>query len=423
MKQITELLSDKVNHEATEMMQSFTKTTKEVLETKFYIPELDYSKVLEIATEKEIPLSLRGDGVQAKLIPELLNEVCRNRNADYVIWGFEEPENSFEYGNAQQLAENFLNDYSKKNQIFITSHAFNFITLEGVNVATFRVWRPDYEAGTQVTCINTEQRGLSENNAELLDEELGIYSLNQELEKIYNQKSKELLELSARRKELEKNSKPVLYVEDEYDEIYKIAWLKLKDISFNENNLSNVFERRCCFRILSANGANNLQGFLQAQNHQLWSHLKIVGLLDFDQKGVEVFHAVKRNWNINKSQFKSFQETGHHIIHPKNQNLKCMLLPVPKRLSDFASLEYPASYIAVEQLLEPTFLSGLRYVQAKKIVGSLEIMEVKSDKKSEFWRQLIQADKVVFKDFENLFNELECFFNNNLNQLDSSLES
>ena len=73
--------------------------------------------------------------------------------------------------------------------------------------------------------------------------------------------------------------------------------------------------------------------------------------------------------------------------------------------------------------LEPTFLSGLRYVQAKKIVGSLEIMEVKSDKKSEFWRQLIQADKVVFKDFENLFNELECFFNNNLNQLDSSLES
>ena len=45
MKQITELLSDKVNHEATEMMQSFKKTTKEVLETKIVFIEKAFEDV------------------------------------------------------------------------------------------------------------------------------------------------------------------------------------------------------------------------------------------------------------------------------------------------------------------------------------------------------------------------------------------
>ena len=404
VKQITDMLTEKINQEADEMMRSFKSTTSEILETKFYIPELDYSKVLEVTTEKNIPLSLRGDGVQAKLIPELLNEICKNRNADYVIWGFEEPENSFEYGNAQKLADLFLNSYSKKNQIFITSHAFNFVTLIGDNVSTFRVWKANYNEGTQVTNVNIRQPDLIISDAEILDEELGVFSLNQELEKIFSQKIKQLEELKVVRAKLEINSKPVLYVEDRYDQIFKIAWLKLKNIPFTKQNLEEIFDKKCQFRIISAAGANNLQGFLQANNQQLWQHLKIIGLFDFDQKGVETFHLVKKKW---KSEIEFLIIEGHSIVHPQNQNLMCMLLPIPQRLSELASLDYPASYVAIEQLLQSDFLDTSQYVKTKPLVGGYSLKFVEDDKKSKFWERLINVDKNVFKDFKPLFERVE----------------
>jgi hypothetical protein len=50
-----------------------------------------------------IPLTLRGDGIQAVYVPSLLDFVARN-SSHFYIWGFEEPENSVEYNLALDLA-------------------------------------------------------------------------------------------------------------------------------------------------------------------------------------------------------------------------------------------------------------------------------------------------------------------------------
>lgn len=77
-----------------------------------------------------VPLTSRGDGIQARHIPIILKYIAqedqksRNRGSTKVttIWGFEEPENGLELSNAFALADEFM-EYSKDLQIFLTTHS------------------------------------------------------------------------------------------------------------------------------------------------------------------------------------------------------------------------------------------------------------------------------------------------------------
>ena len=91
-----------------------------------------------------VPLTSRGDGIQARHIPIILKYIAqedqksRNRGSTKVttIWGFEEPENGLELANAFALADEFM-EYSQDLQIFLTSHSPAFYMkkkMEGVNV-------------------------------------------------------------------------------------------------------------------------------------------------------------------------------------------------------------------------------------------------------------------------------------------------
>ena len=113
-----------------------------------------------------VDLTLRGDGFQAKLIPEILNFIAikelsftaKSIKSDYkakkyFIWGFEEPENSYEYRNAQILAEKFKEIFSKNAQIFITTHSFNFLSLRGENIGIYRVWKDNEIKRSKINCF------------------------------------------------------------------------------------------------------------------------------------------------------------------------------------------------------------------------------------------------------------------------------
>ena len=78
----------------------------------------------------ELPLIMRGDGIQSRFIPSLLYYIAQNSNFWY-IWGFEEPENCLEHSLSTELANNIKNDYCKTVQIILTSHSPAFISLEG----------------------------------------------------------------------------------------------------------------------------------------------------------------------------------------------------------------------------------------------------------------------------------------------------
>lgn len=81
-----------------------------------------------------IPLQKRGDGIQSRHIPFILDFIAQHSNK-YHIWAYEEPETSLEMGAAFHLAEQFKIEFCRDNQIFITTHSPAFYDLSGANIA------------------------------------------------------------------------------------------------------------------------------------------------------------------------------------------------------------------------------------------------------------------------------------------------
>ena len=81
----------------------------------------------------DIPLQKRGDGIQARHIPFVLDFIARHSSKHH-IWAYEEPENSLELSKAFELAEQFEKDFSKENQIYLTTHSPAFYDLAGTHV-------------------------------------------------------------------------------------------------------------------------------------------------------------------------------------------------------------------------------------------------------------------------------------------------
>jgi predicted ATPase len=89
--------------------------------------------------DDEVSLQQRGDGVQVAHIPYILDFIGRERGDKASIWVYEEPENSTEMTKAFELAERFAKDFSKRSQIFLTTHSPAFYGLTGEEVGKWRV--------------------------------------------------------------------------------------------------------------------------------------------------------------------------------------------------------------------------------------------------------------------------------------------
>lgn len=271
---ITKILDEKIKEESKELFEDFAKRASEIKKANFNIPylEIAYASAIDVETDEKIPLKNRGDGVQAKFIPVILDEIAkRNRARPIIIWAFEEPENSYEYKNAQKLADEFLNEYSRANQIFITTHSFNFLALGGENVSTYRVYKDDVlvrgrdekENNYSVSRIflipdeNKKQARLLELDhpeREKLEEELGIYELNKDLEDMFQQKKLEMEALQLKKQEYAKiiakaHPSKIFICEDSAREVIELwnYWFDLygiKDVKImtSEGSTKNIVE-------------------------------------------------------------------------------------------------------------------------------------------------------------------------------------
>ena len=166
-------LSDSVNS-FSDALASYTKSiTEDVfkrldLSSQLTIPcdldEIFKALIFRTNRSKEginVPLTARGDGIQARHIPIILKYIAqedqksRKQGSTKVttIWGFEEPENGLELANAFTLADEFI-EYSKDLQIFLTTHSPAFYMKkeeEGVNI--FYVEKKNN--GSEETCITS----------------------------------------------------------------------------------------------------------------------------------------------------------------------------------------------------------------------------------------------------------------------------
>jgi len=114
-----------IKEETQTFFNKFKKSTD--LDAWFLIEQklLDFKKNIEVETWNDILLTSRWDWVQARLIPDILDELTDKHK--YIFWWFEEPENSYEYKHSKKLADEFYDKYSIDKQIFITTHSKEFL--------------------------------------------------------------------------------------------------------------------------------------------------------------------------------------------------------------------------------------------------------------------------------------------------------
>jgi predicted ATPase len=93
----------------------------------------------------DVALQYRGDGIQARHIPFILDFIAQKSNKHH-IWAYEEPENSLEMSKAFELAEQFSTIFSKENQIFLTTHSPAFYSLEDEKVSKWLVKPAHYQS-------------------------------------------------------------------------------------------------------------------------------------------------------------------------------------------------------------------------------------------------------------------------------------
>lgn len=392
----------------------------------------DFFEGFDIATgaEKSILLSLRGDGIQAKFVPKILDFLSTvDTEKKYFIWGFEEPENSAEYKNQQQLANEFKNNFRINKQIFVTTHSEEFLQMydsrdvpshervsnlyhikkcndsefgEYSQAYLFDVDKNEFEFATQKT---------------LLDEDLGQSYLRakhskelKEFETRFLEKMDSMSRENAKLNErIMSDNKPMVFVEDQYDRLYKIAWLKLNNVKFDEKSIDEVFVKKCPFAIYKAEGASALEGFLRMPNPSYLSGKKVIGLLDFDVTGVKVFHNIK-NSSYWKGAYQGDKITGFYKKRADHPCFYALLLPIPMRLDSLAGIDYP-SYIEIENLLPEAFLIQKSFVREKTTTGNTKYFEIFNDKKSTLWKSTIMLDASNFADFKPLFDKIELLFN------------
>ncbi len=288
--------------------------------------------------------------------------------------------------------------YIKKGiQVVITTHSPATISL-APNYAEF------YEIFSQQ---NSSPKIINVNQfdyAELKEANKSFYT------KLKNQNDR-IIELE---KTLGQNGNALL-VEDEYCQIYKIAYLKLNDITdITENNIDEKFKAVAQFVIEGGYSTGGLYNFLNCQNTTLDSNCKRICLFDFDNEGYSKYKKVKTLKNNSDEKLYSEEKgTINTGLYLKNThcNRYAMTIPVPTRLEKYVNKKSSNyCFIEIESLISEDFLRDNG--KAEKVSELLDFYKMKDVHKKDFWKDLLIADKEVFKDFKPLFDSVESIFNN-----------
>jgi predicted ATPase len=312
------------------------------IESKIGVPQnfRDLFEALDFSTKFgafDIPLQKRGDGIQARHIPHILDFIAK-QDSKHHIWAYEEPENSLEMSNAFKLAKQFDDRFSKENQIFITTHSPAFYDLSSEKVSKWLVTSEQYK--------NTEHLSSTAFPVSLEDtepdERLGIAELvKYKAKEIFL--SHEAMKKNVRRlqEDISVYTKPVIVTEGKFDVvILKTAWGKLYP------NTDMPFEITSCSTGESVDdekaGAKQLQLYLDSI---LFTEDKVrIGIFDSDEAGIGYFQKLRR-FNNNQRNIKTHDNGKAHAL----------LLPKP---SNEDGAYWPTKNICIEFLFKKEYLTN-----------------------------------------------------------------
>lgn len=243
--------------------------------------------------------------------------------------------------------------------------------------------------------------------------------------KVANKKFYDKLENQDKRiKELEEEnilltSDKILFVEDRYTEIYKLAWLKINGYQTTQQNLDEDFKSKSKFDIFSKGNKDNLKGFLANPHMDEWNGKYIVGLFDFDDAYISFKKMLdqkdeQQRWESQKGN----EKNGLYSQRSKYPNISALMLPVPEHRKDIACQENSINRLEVELLFtdeDITNMYNTSEFSKEKVISNIEIPKIKN--KEDFWKKAIKLDKESFNSFIPLFDMV-----NKLLKIDESNE-
>ena len=233
---------------------------------------LNYTKgLLQVYTQTDggnVSIDKRGDGIRTHYIPKILNYVAE-RSSDIYIWGFEEPENSYEYRRCIQVAEEFDKQYSENSQIFITSHSPAFYNNASPKKTVVNVGSKNNKTVLIEKCSN-------------LDEELGYIELYKDfidqVKKLEHENELKKRAIDKLEHDVNINTCPMILTEGKTDaDLLLIAISKLGLRQFLDWEIKPI---------ISGKTSNNdvlLKFLLELKDNMIPSRL-VIGMFDRDTK-------------------------------------------------------------------------------------------------------------------------------------------
>lgn len=292
--------------------------------------------------EHDIPLKLRGDGIRLRYIPTIMNHIA-NTSKYFELWGFDEPENSCEYGLAKKLAENFSSNYLNHAQIFIATHSFNFISLEGKELSKYRVYKEEANHNSKIIQITKA-------NEKHIQEDVGLLQINEQLATLYT-KLEAKLEIAGKAKQkLTEIQKPYLIFEGKTDNtLFSLAYQALKGKDFENDYYLNKHEESKDGGSVGS-GAPFIGGFLRNHINKTPSDNLLIGIFDFDTEGFNQLKGLKSHY-----QKVTVEGFNNCIVykHKTFPNYYAITLVTPDFRSNFTHSTHPQHcHLSTELLLQ-----------------------------------------------------------------------
>lgn len=289
----------------------------------------------------DIPISGRGDGIKMHYIPSILNYISENSKRHF-IWGFDEPENSCEYKLQKELANEFESIYSKNCQIFLCTHSFAFTNLSGPSVAQYRVFKDGSEQGTKIEYITS-------GNKNIVHEDLGLLSLNSEIEKLFIRHQQDVDHYHQLETDLRERGRPILLFEGSTDiTLFKLAYKNLYGTELTQDFLINAYAQHPTNGSHVGSGAHKLNEFMYNHISKLHNGNKVIAIFDFDQEGLTQFKGLHKT-----SMYDLFEVQGYCNVakHSQINGIFSITLQTPSFRSEFTDDNSKYCHLSSELLL------------------------------------------------------------------------
>lgn len=272
-------LSGTINNAVAELTDSIQS---EIGVTSAIQVPTDFGALIETLTfvtnenGNEISLDRRGDGIQSRHIPHILNYISQ-RNKKLNIWIYEEPENSLEMKNSYLVARQFLQNFSRDNQVFVSSHSPAFYGLSGDGVAKFFA-KKSAKLGRE---LDTECAFIQQ--IEDVDQQLGIAALIQAKSADLFRQIEELSEINEK---LAQATRPVIITEGVTDVAI------LEEAASRFSGRENAYNFQSCEEQPGIGGGHGkLRSLLESVPFR--DHGVRIGIFDNDEAGRKSFNNLK----------------------------------------------------------------------------------------------------------------------------------